>query len=289
MVVVSAIMFGSYGVWSKLQGISYGIFYPAWTKALLISLILLPILLYQKQIVKIQKKDWKWMIVFFGTTSLTQAPLFYAFNHMNIGTATLLFFVTMMLTMVAVGILFLNEKLTTVKLISIIIACIGLYITYSFSIVFFTVFAALMAVLNGVASGSEVAFSKKLSGNYSPLYITWLAWIVIVISNGLISILIGEAAPLPEFNNFWLYQIGYAIINIFSFWLVIKGFKYVEASIGGLIGLLEIVFSLLFGFLIFHEGLSAKVIVGALLILCAAALPHIVELLAKEPKTEVHS
>lgn len=277
-VFLSAVMFGSYGTWSKLIGTSHGVFYPGWTRALLISIVLLPLLIYAKQIVPIQRKDWKWMSVFLIFTTLTQAPLFYAFNHMDVGTATLLFFVTMLLTMYVVGFFFLQEKLTKVKIASFILACLGLYITFSFSITAFSIFAALMAVVNGIASGGEVAFSKKLTGSYSSLYIIWLSWIVIAITNCIISVVIGEVQVLPILSIYWLYQGLYAIAGIVGFWLIIEGFKYVEASIGGLIGLLEIIFSILFGFLIFHEILTQKIFIGGMCIIVAAALPYLVEL-----------
>ena len=277
-------MFGSYGVWSRLIGESFGVFYQGWSRGLLISFVLFPILLFGKQIVPIRKADWKWLFVFLFFTSLTQAPLFYAFNHMDIGTATLLFYVTMMLTMYIVGLLFLGEKLNRIKIISFVLASVGLYIIFSFSIVAFALLAALMAILNGVASGGEVSFSKKLSGSYSPLYLSWLSWLIIVITNAPVSFFLGEQQHLPSFEIVWLYQIGYAIASVLGFWLIIKGLKSVEASIGGLLGLLEIVFSILLGIMIFNEGLTEKTIIGGVIIIFAAALPHVVELAKKYPK-----
>ena len=274
-------MFGSYGVWSRLIGESFGVFYQGWSRGLLISFVLFPILLFGKQIVPIRKADWKWLFVFLFFTSLTQAPLFYAFNHMDIGTATLLFYVTMMLTMYIVGLLFLGEKLNRIKIISFVLASVGLYIIFSFSIVAFALLAALMAILNGVASGGEVSFSKKLSGSYSPLYLSWLSWLIIVITNAPVSFFLGEQQHLPSFEIVWLYQIGYAIASVLGFWLIIKGLKSVEASVGGLLGLLEIVFSILLGIMIFNEGLTEKTIIGGLIIISAAALPHVVELRRK--------
>ncbi len=282
LVLGSAIMFGSYGIWSKLIGASHGIFYPGWTRSLLITLVLFPIIYYKKQIVPIDKKDWKWMAVFLVMTSMTQAPLFYAFNHMDVGTATLLFFVTMLLSIYAVGFLFLREKVTTVKVISFLLAAIGLYVTFSFSVVAFSVLAALMAIANGVASGGEVAFSKKLTGSYSSLYLIWISWLVIMVTNAIISITIGETQYLPTLDVYWLYQCIYAVAGILGFWMVIEGFKFVEASIGGLLGLLEIIFSLLFGYLVFHQGINSKIILGVILILSAAALPHLADFFSKK-------
>ena len=173
LILISALMFGSYGIWSRLMGQDFGVFYQGWTRALIISIILFPLLLYRKEIVRIEKGDWKWLSVYLVFTSLTQAPIFYAFNHMDIGSATLLFFVTMLLTMYAVGFIFLGEKVTKIKLISFGLALSGMYLVFSFSLVAFTLLAASMAILNVVASGGEVSFSKKLSKKYSARNSGW--------------------------------------------------------------------------------------------------------------------
>lgn len=281
LILISTVMFGSYGVWSKLIGDSFGVFYQSWVRALIISLILIPILYFSKQLITIKKSDFKWMAIYLIFTSATQAPIFYAFNHMDIGSATLIFFVTMLLTMYGVGFLFLKEEKTGIKIVSFLTALVGLYFVFSFSLEKFALLAALMAFLNGIASGGEVAFSKKLSNNYSPLYLTLLSWLIIIPTNGALSLLLGEKQAIPSFSLPWLWLLGYAVAGTLAFWLVIAGVKRIEASIGGLIGLLEIVFSLGFGIIIFGERLSTKIMLGAMLILLAAALPHIYALKTK--------
>lgn len=148
LILISALMFASYGVWAKLIGSSFGVFYQGWSRALIITIILLPILIWGKHLVPIHKKDWKWMFIFLLFTSLTQAPLFYAFNHMDIGSATLLFFVSMLLTMYAVGILFLGERTTKIKIVSFLLAISGAYLVFSFSLIAFTLLAARTLVSN---------------------------------------------------------------------------------------------------------------------------------------------
>lgn len=282
LIFLSTIMFGSYGVWSRLIGSSLGPLFQGWTRGLITSLILIPFLWSKKQIIPFERKDWKWLAIFLIFTSATQAPLFYAFNHMDIGSASLLFFVTVLLTMYVVGFLFLKEKVTAIKIISFVIALLGLITMFSFSIQKFSLLAALMAIVNGIASGGEVSFSKKLSGSYSPLYIILMSWLIIIPTNGLLSVLLGEAQLLPTFSTGWFWQFCYTIVSIFAFWSVVQGLKYVESSIGGLIGLLEAVFGILFGIVLFGEHLTLKVIIGSLLILSAAALPHINNLRKKD-------
>ncbi|MBP9836815.1 MAG: DMT family transporter [Candidatus Pacebacteria bacterium] len=276
-ILLSTIMFGSYGLWSKLIGNDFGIFYQGWTRTFLISIILFPIVFYRKEIVSIEKKDWKWMSVFLISTSLTQAPIFYAFNHMDIGTATLLFFVGMTVMMYIVGFLFLGEEITKIKILAFFIACVGLYITFSFSLITFSLLAASMALLNGVATGIELSSSKKLTVKYSPLYVTWLSWVIIAITNFIASVVLGEVQYVPTLSFAWLYLIAYAVVSILGFWSVVQGYKYVESSVGSLLGLLEVVFAIIFGILFFHQTLTSLIIVGGALIIVSAALPHIAQ------------
>lgn len=278
LVLLAALLFGSYGLWSRLMGGYFAPFYQGWTRGLIILLLITPYLLWKKQIIAIKRRDWGWFACYMCFTSLTQAPLYYAYNHMDIGTATVLFYATMLLTMYTFGFGFFHEKLSKVKLVAFLVACLGLYVTFSFSLVYFTLFAASMAVLNGIASGGEISSSKRLTGNYSALYVTWLSWVMVLITNLPVSILLHETQHLPELSMVWLYQLGYVGASIVAFWAVIAGFKYVEASIGGLLGLLEVVFSILFGIMVFHEGLTVRTGVGAALVLLAASLPHVVEL-----------
>lgn len=276
LVLLSALMFGSYGLWSRLMGGYFEPFFQGWTRGLIILLLITPYLWWRQEIVPIDKQDWKWFASYMCFTSLTQAPLYYAYNHMDIGTATVLFFATMLLTMYFFGFGLYGEKLSRVKVVAFVLACLGLYVTFSFSLAVFSVFAALMAVLNGVASGGEISSSKMLTGKYSALYVTWLSWIMVLITNLPVSILLGEVWHSPGLNLPWLFQAGYVGVSIVGFWAVIEGFKYVEASIGGLLGLSEVVFGILLGVLIFQESLTTRAVVGAMLVIIAAALPHLV-------------
>jgi drug/metabolite transporter (DMT)-like permease len=288
LVFLSALMFGSYGLWSRLIGDAMGNFFQGWTRALIIMVALVPLAYFRKDLVRVSKKDMGWFIVFLVFTSLTQAPIFYAFNHMDIGMASLLFFVSMFLTMNVIGVVFLSERYTKLKIVSAVCALAGMCLVFSFSLVSFTLLAALMAVVNGIASGGEVAFSKKLTDKYSPLYLIVSSWAMILVTNLLLSLFLGEAQSAPKLSAPWLWQLCYSIASLFGFWLVIAGLKYIDASIGALVGLLEIVFSILFGIMIFKESLTFVVAIGGTLIILAAALPSIEELV-RPKRSEVTS
>lgn len=278
LILISSLLFASYGVWARMIGSGMDPFYQGWSRAFIILLFMLPFLWYKGLIVPIKREHWKWFAIFLAFTSGTQAPLFYAFNNMDIGSATLLFFVSMLITMYAVGFLLLGEKMTKVKIVSFGLAVIGMYFIFQFSLVAFTLLAALMAMLNGIASGGEISSSKKFSDHYSTLYITTLSWGIILITNAPISLFLGERVVLPSFDMVWVWQLAYTAASMLAFWLIIEGLKYVEAGVGGLLGLLEIVFSVMLGIVLFSETLTGLVILGSSFILLAAALPHIQDL-----------
>lgn len=78
----------------------------------------------------------------------------------------------------------------------------------------------------------------------------------------------------------------YSIVNAVAFWLVIVGFRYVDASVGSLIGLMEVVFAVIFGAVIFHEVLNTSIYIGGILILVAAMLPDLINII-RHRKTEI--
>jgi drug/metabolite transporter (DMT)-like permease len=275
LVLFSTLMYGSYGVWSRLLGPHFPNFYQGYVKALLISVPLVIFLILREGLPRIDRRDLKWFVVYLAFTSATQAPLYYAYNHMDIGGATLLFYVTCLITMYLIGYYFLDERITVIKLFSFALGCAGLYTVFSFSISRFSLLAAGMAILNGIATGGEVAFSKKLSERYSAIFLTAISWLIIAVTSLPISLILGEQQIIPAFNTQWLILIGYSVVSLLGFWSVIYGLRYLEASIGGLIGMLEIIFGIALGIFLFDEELTLKIFIGATLILAAAAMASI--------------
>lgn len=282
LVLLSSILFASYGIWSKLLGPDFGIFYQGWVRSVIVLLILVPIALLTRQWRPVLRPDIKWILipVLFGAA--TQAPLYYAFVHAGIGISSVVFFTTFLLMSYAVGWL-LGEHITFVKIASFVIALVGLILTFGLSLQEFAIVALLAAALNGIASGGEVATTKKVTGRYSSLQISIFIWIGIVVTNLPASLLLGEPQLVPALNASWLAMLIYALAGVVGFWAVVEGFKYVDASIGSLIGLLEIIFGVLFGVIFFSEKVTVSVIIGSLLILGAVALPYLFKSASPRP------
>ena len=135
-----------------------------------------------------------------------------------------------------------------------------------------------------MASGGEVSSSKKVESKYPPSLIVFWGWAFTLVTHLPLSLILERQTPV-SFDRAWLWLVIYAFVNAAAFWLVIVGFRYVDASIGSLIGLMEIVFAFIFGAIIFHETLSPGIYVGGLLILFAAMLPDLINII-RHKKTE---
>ncbi len=288
LVLASALLFGTYGVWSRLMGDTFPPFYQAWVRSILIILIMLPFMLATKSFRKIKREDWPALSVFIGFCVFTQVPIYYAFNHAPIGAVQLIFYSMFVITAYIVGRFYLGEKITKIKLLSMALAFVGLALVFGSAVIAFAPLGLALAMLNGIASGGEVSSSKKIESKYTPALVVFWGWVFTLVTHLPLSLLLGEQQIGVHFDRAWLWLLVYSVVNAAAFWLVIVGFRYVDASVGSLIGLMEVVFGVLFGAIIFHEVLDWTVYVGGLIILIAVMLPDLINIVQnKRPKTAV--
>ena len=280
-IFASAVLFGTYGVWAHLMGNSFGSFYQAWVRSLLIVLIMLPILVMTKGFRKVKREDWPAVGLYVTFCVFTQVPLYYAFNHAPIGAVQLIFYSVFVIAAYLVGKIYLGETITKVKLLAMVLALIGLAIVFGASIFVFAPLGLLLAAFNGIASGGEVSSTKKVSEKYPPLFLSFLGWSATFVTHLPISLLIGEKQIAPNFDGAWLWLLLYGVSGMLAFWLVIEGYRHVDASIGSLLGLSEIIFAVIFGAIVFHQALTWAVATGGVIILLAGILPDLSELYQK--------
>jgi drug/metabolite transporter (DMT)-like permease len=138
------------------------------------------------------------------------------------------FYVSTLLVMSAFGFVAFREPLTLAKIVGGILAVAGLLVTFSDSLGVFS----LAASVSAVASGVEIAASKRLSERHSPLFLSVLVWGTILIANLAVSIFIGETSSLPAADAHWAYMIGFSLVSIVGFWTVMEGMRRVDAHEG---------------------------------------------------------
>lgn len=275
LVFLSALLFGSYGIWAVLLGPGFAPMFQCFVRAAIVAVVLGVVLLSQKSWHKVTFSDMKAYAPSVLFALFTQAPLYYAFQHSSVGVASLIFFSVYVITAYIVGYFFLKEEMTLVKVTSCALSVIGLVLIFWSQLGEFSLLALFAAAVGGVASGGEVATTKFIPEKFSTMQTSFIIWTAIAITHAPLSLFLGEKWIAPEFSTPWMGMMCFALAGVLAFWFVIEGYKTVEASIGGLIGLLEVVCAVIFGALVFGESITASIVIGSLVILCAAGLPNV--------------
>ena len=283
-IAVSALFFSTYGIWSKLMTGVFGEFNQAWIRALLLLAALIPFGVKTKQFKRIKKQDYKWFLIISLSGGLNQAPYFFGFKHLPLGTATLLFYLMLTIGAYLIGKLFFKEKITLLKYLSLGLAIIGLGVIYKFTLTSNQILPAIYTAISGLLGASVVVFSKKISSNYSETQILSSVFAAMFVCNVFLSLLFKEITPTFNLNTPWIAQICYAVTMLIANSAVVVGFRHLEPSIGGIIGLLEVIFAAIFGVIFFDEQITFSLIIGGILIIGAIGLPNFIALVKKNNK-----
>jgi drug/metabolite transporter (DMT)-like permease len=267
LIIISAFFYASYGIWSKMMAEAFGEFNQAWFRGMILLAILIPFGIAAKKFKKIEREDWKWFIVTALAGGLNQAPYFFGYKYLPIGTATITFYTMLTIGIYLIGKFFFAERLTAVKWISLVSAILGMGFLYTFSLNKSDFLPFLLMGLAGFIGAAAIAFSKKISSKYGETQILTSYLISVVLINGIISIALRETVQ-PNVNA-WLGGIGYVIAYLIANATAVAGFKYIQPSVGGLIGLVEIVFGIIFGVLFFQEVLTVQIVIGSCIIIGA--------------------
>jgi len=276
LILTSAIFYATYGIWSRIMGSAFGEFSQAWSRGLMLLITVFLINWKLKIFKPIQKQDLPWLITIGLAGGLNQAPYYFGFQNLSIGTATLLFYTGLVIGGFILGKVFFKENITLIKIISLILAMTGMILIYKFQLIPKQFLAATLTIVAGLLGSITVILPRKLIGGYHEFQIMVSYFLSQIFFNGILSYLFKDS--LPPITNIvpWLGQIAYAVALILANWAAIEGYRQYDAGLGSLIGLAEIIFGVIFGVIIFHEVLSTGIIIGSLVIVFAAALPHII-------------
>jgi drug/metabolite transporter (DMT)-like permease len=286
-ITISALFFGSYGIWSKMMGSKFDDFTQAWLRGLIVVSILLPIGLLTRKLKSISKPDLKWFLIFSIPGSLVFPFYFIGFRYLSIGTTTLLFYSSLTITCYILGILFFKEKMNSIKIISLILGFIGLFAIFKVTLDIGKVLPALITILAGICGGTEVVFTKKISDKYHPLQLTTFIYFINIIINLTLNLIICKSTiTFTSDTTAWTGLIMYSISGLLAFFFVSFGYKYLEPSVAGIIGLIEIAFGVLFGIIFFGEVLDFSTLIGGLLIILAASIPNLSHIFRKHSINE---
>lgn len=234
--------------------------------ALIVSLILFAPKLRLSAVASIGKKDLIVLIVrsFFlytGVVLFTEAIL-----YTKIANASL---ISTLPLMPIFGYVLLREKVSIRTTLFILLGFIGsLFIVFKDITILSIGYGEIMALLSLVAFDFSYVTRKWQSdtlNNYETTSIMFaMGLIFLCIAAGVM----GETLPTAtNFNSFIIViLLSSAVFNVVNLYLTNYGFEHVKAAVAGNILVLEVVFAILYGLILFNETPTPKEVVGGLLI-----------------------
>lgn len=257
-------------------GPSFGNFNQNWTRSLIVILLIFLVIAVNKTRLKmVERKDIKWLLIWFLSGSWVTVLTFIAFNNLPIGTVYLVVYCTMIASGFISGRLFFGERMNMTKTIALLFAIIGLFVIFRFTIsssqVIFLFFAAIGGFLTGIWNTISKKFSDKYHNNQLVL-MDAISSVAVALAGAL---LLREYLPVGSMGSSWTWIGIYAVVQTINVGLMVYGFKNVEAQIGSLILPVEIIFAAIFSYLAFGEIPTKYAVIGGIFIIAAAVLPSL--------------
>ncbi len=273
------ILYSLYGVYSRFMGSSFSPFYQAWTRSLIVFVILVGFGLLFRVFKPIRKCDLIWFFAVGISGGIIDVLFFIGVNHLAIGMVLFIYYAINTIGNYIWGYVLFHEIINRKKLFSFTLALIGLIILYgdALSKPKIEPLYIIVTIGAGLFASIYLSLSKKISSKYSFLQIAATNNIFGFIATFSGFLLLRENMN-SAFTSFpWIINWIYALTQAIIMPLVVFGFKYIEAQKGGLILLLELVFGMIFGIVFFNELPTTLALFASGIILVAMSLPLIQE------------
>lgn len=270
-------VFGSFGIFIKLLGHELN----SYEQVVFRHLVGLGVVIALGFFIKI---DWslkrvKKKYVFFYCLLYPLSILFVTLAFMKTKVAVAIFsvYASEITTSLVLGNAFFQEKLTKIKLFSLILVVLGIYsITYPFSIKH-TNMGMIYGVLSGFLWSISNAFLKHFDKKIERSLLVFLQMLSgTVIGSALVLIVNGYGYRIPSISiNAWMVGLAFGALLVLVGYLLVYGFQNYDLNLGTIVVSSELFFTPLFAMIIFKEIPTFFEILGGVFIALAVVLPQL--------------
>lgn len=273
--LASTVLYGLFGILSRTVQFTIPLFYQNWTRALVAAIIAYIFLKALRQQKPLRRRDLGWIIARTLAGNIAFLSFFVSIINIPMGTAYFIFYGGSTIGGYLLGYLLFKERITVIKGIALVLAMSGLSLIYSINITSFAPMYLLLGLIAGIGTAVWNIFSKKVSEYYSAIQLTFIDNLFSFILYAVLSVVLHEAWMMPNLSAPWIASISLGILFVATGQLVVYGFKHLDAQIGSLVMLAEILFAILFGFIFYQESVRLLTLIGGICIVSAIILPEI--------------
>lgn len=269
----AALLYGSQNIATRIAGISFGPFLSTSLRALVVVLALIWFVKWKR----VENKHWKWFILRALGNVIATTGIFVAVNKMSVGAALFSFYAGLILSGGIFGVLFYKEKITAVKIVSLVLTAIGLLFIYSYQSALVFNWYFIIAIIGGIGGSLWSVFSRPISKTYSLPQLVVLDSLMVVFMAAIISFFLRESWQTIQIDTRLAGVFYLGLTQVFTGQLVARGFKTVDAQVGSMILLNDSVVGMVLAFIIFHETAPLMVIVGGVCVFLSTIIPVVLE------------
>ena len=226
--------------------------------------------LYGKKVeLKPKKENLKWLIALGILSSTTAITFFYAAVFTKIAYLEFLHY-TMPVWVFLLAAFWLKEKITSWKLLALVLAIVGISIIFHGGLrngLDLTNFGNILALASALSYAGMTVVGRKLKDVEQQSSVFWTFFIGIFVAFPLF-ILDGELSVI----GIVLISLYTLVEGIGGYLLYFYALRNIEASKASIILLIETVFASIFAWIFFGEVLTALNIVGGMFIVIGSAI-----------------
>lgn len=278
--LTAGFLFGTFGIWIRFLSRELTTFQQIMLRNLISLLIMLPIAVIVGR--KFSPGKHRRELFFFGLGFPLLAIFFVmAMLYAKIGIAIFTFFASSLFFSLLIGSFFFKEKITSIKMIAILMVVGGLGL-FAFPLgKNFLNLGFLYALIAGFLSTLNASFKKHLKDKIYRLHL-----LIIQMSSGLIGVsllmLLKNESFTPKLGTENLFIVLlFGVIFLGAQYLHTVGMQNIDLNLGTIVSSSEMIFATVFAALVFHEYLSLKEIFGSGLILLGIIVPNLTKIKTK--------
>ena len=267
-VILAQLLIGFIYILVKL-GDAFGIYNLVFFRVFLSFIFIGALFVFSRKYKLSKIKKEKTKLIFFGVIhGLIILASYISIKYLSIAMAVLLSS-TISIWMVMFSHFILKEKITKKTIIALIISFIGLIIIVNPLDIFIrnTFIGILMGLLVGMGGGLVYTLSKTFK-TYDKISLTF--WQNLIATPILIPLLFIIIPIFSPYNTFIVLSMG--IVGALSFIFLFLGFGLIKGQKGGVLNLLNSVFTIILGMIILFSVPTFREIVGGIFIILGSYL-----------------
>jgi len=269
--VSAAFLYGTFGILSRIVGYDLPLFYQSWVRVLVAAAILSVTF---RSWHTISWSHWLWIGIRAAAGLAAFLLFFIAINALPVNMTYFVFYGGSTLGGFLYGAFLFRERTTPLRIASLLLAGIGLFMVYGFSTAQTNPMYAIFAFASGICTATWNILAKKIKG-YPPSQMAFLDNALSFPIHLALSLVFSEAWPILEPSAAQTANISLGVLFAVTGLLMVYGFRKLDAQIGSLIMLSEILFAITLGFFVYQETLTFGAFIGGALIITAMILPEL--------------